>query len=83
VWSAFNVYADRLPIDDSTRQLAAFVGVDAVQIAMSASVDFELMFTMSPTAVSRCTDSLTRAGLMYHVIGEVNDVGRHALTTSR
>ncbi len=75
----FTVYADRLPIDESTRRVANFLGVSAPQLAMSASVDFQLLFTISPTAKGICDSIMGKQRLTYHVIGEVNSAGQNLL----
>lgn len=76
---SFNVYADRLPIDPITRRVAKFLGVSAPQLAMSASVDFQLLFTMPSLAKDLCDSVLEKQGLKYHVIGETNSIGQNVL----
>jgi thiamine-monophosphate kinase len=73
----FTVYADRLPIDGSTVRVAEFLGVSAPQLAMSASVDFQLLFTMSASAKGLCDSVMGKQGLTYHIIGEVNSAGQN------
>jgi thiamine-monophosphate kinase len=75
----FTIYAERLPIDPTTRAMAEFLGEDCVHIACSASVDFELLFTMSRDIEQRCTRLFEEAGCTYTVIGEVNDGERNII----
>src|ERR1041385_565794 len=73
----FTAYADRLPIDITTHKLADFLKVDPVRIAISASVDFELMFTISAANESHCRRLFEEEGLGFTVIGQVNSEGKN------
>lgn len=75
----FTIYANKLPIDETTRKMAAFLDVDPIQIAVSASVDFELMFTMPKDKESICTELFRQSGLQYFIIGEVNLCNKNIL----
>lgn len=77
----FTAYADRLPIDVTTYKLADFLKVDPVRIAISASVDFELMFTISSANESRCRRLFEEEGLGFTVIGQVNSEEKNILIT--
>jgi thiamine-monophosphate kinase len=74
---SFSVYADRLPIHPITRTVATFLGVSVAQLAMSASVDFQLLFTIPPTARNLCESVFEKEGLEYFVIGETNVLGQN------
>jgi thiamine-monophosphate kinase len=75
----FSIYAERLPIDEATKKLGAYLGSDYLDIAVSASVDFELMFTISPEKQEECRRLFQAKGLPYNIIGEVNGLGRNVL----
>jgi thiamine-monophosphate kinase len=75
----FTVRESVLPIDPLTRSLAEFLHVPASQIAMSASVDFSLVFTISPAEEESCREQFTRNGFSLHVIGQVNSCGKNLL----
>jgi len=75
----FTIYANKLPIDEITKKLASFFDIDCVQIAVSASVDFELLFTISPEKQLLCSTLFRERGCKYTVIGEVNSLGRNIL----
>ena len=59
--------------------MADFLHVPAAQIAMSASVDFELLFTISPADLDRCTKAFAEQRLGFQVIGQVNTLGNNIL----
>lgn len=42
------IHADRLPLSKGAESMAADLGVDAVQLALSGGEDYELLFTASP-----------------------------------
>ena len=75
----FSVREAALPIDDSTRAMATFLGVPASQIAMSASVDFSLLFTISPSEEKTCRRLFSEGGATFDVIGHVNTSGKNVL----
>lgn len=78
---SFTIDAKSLPIDSSTRAMAEFLGVSSAQIAMSASVDFELVFTIAPHEQARCRDTFARHGLHFEVIGTVNSTGKNTIVS--
>lgn len=78
----FTIHAEKLPIDDATKRVAEFVGVDPVQIAVSASVDFELMFTIPRDRFTRCADLFEENSVECIVIGEVNADGVNVIVHS-
>lgn len=78
----FTVYSDRLPIDETTKKIASFLDTDSVKIAVSASVDFELMFTISPEQERFCSELFKKYGCNYSVIGEVNSLNKNILLDS-
>lgn len=68
---------DAIPIAESARRVAALLRVDALALAMSASVDFELLFSVAPGDVARCRSALDAEGLAMYEIGQAVD-GRGA-----
>lgn len=75
----FTIRESALPIDDTTRAMAEFLQVPAAQIAMSASVDFELVFTISPSQEEMCKNTFFEHGLAFEVIGHVNTSAKNIL----
>jgi len=69
----FRIYEKNLPISESTKKLASFQGTTAAQIAMSASVDFQLLFTVPPSKAEECNERFAEGGLQCIHIGEVTD----------
>ncbi|WP_077920578.1 thiamine-phosphate kinase [Spirosoma sp. 209] len=78
----FSVYSDKIPIENSTIKLADFLQIDPIQIAISASVDFELLFTISQENRDRCLEEFNKRGFKMTIIGEVNNLGRNVLLDS-
>lgn len=69
----FIVYEDKLPIHSITKKLAAFLKSDPVHLASSASVDFQLAFTINENDLVKCEKLFTKNNLNFHVIGKVYD----------
>jgi thiamine-monophosphate kinase len=78
----FTVYADKIPIDPTTFKIAEFLKTDPVQIAISASVDFELLFTIPEERKKECLLKFQEKALKMTIIGEVNNEGRNILIDS-
>jgi thiamine-monophosphate kinase len=68
----FTLEAERLPINRATYRVAEFLQVDPIHLALSASVDFELLFTMAETDLERATKLFKEHGCFFHPIGIVN-----------
>lgn len=75
----FTVSADKIPVSGLVRKLAHHVGKDPLEIAMSASVDFELCFTVPETSALQCQEHLAAKGLAVYPIGVTNDQGTNIL----
>jgi thiamine-monophosphate kinase len=75
----FTINYEKLPIDETTQKMASFLGTDVLQIAISSSVDFELMFTMSPDKQDLCSQLFEQNGCTYSIIGKVNSLGKNVL----
>jgi thiamine-monophosphate kinase len=67
---AFKIYENSLPIHSITAKVAAFLQVDPVALACSASVDFHLMFTISPNELEATQTALRDEGYELHAIGQ-------------
>ncbi|MCB0539117.1 MAG: thiamine-phosphate kinase [Bacteroidetes bacterium] len=76
---SFTIYSNKIPIDNATRKLADFLKVDPIQVAISASVDFELLFTIPKSKKQECLDTFEKQGLNMYIIGEVNDRNKNIL----
>ncbi|MFI5954965.1 thiamine-phosphate kinase [Cryptosporangium sp. NPDC051539] len=66
----FRVQGDRVPIDPAVAEVAELLGVEPLALAMSASSDFQLAFTVDPALIGSCRDEFDREGLAFDVIGE-------------
>ena len=70
------VEIDRLPIDQSTRDVARALGADALAWATGGGEDYELLLTCEPGALGRLSESLAQAtGTRLHAIGTVTAPG--------
>jgi thiamine-monophosphate kinase len=66
------VDVDRLPIDESTRAVAAALGADAAAWATGGGEDYELLLTCAPAAFERLERGLAeRGGARLTRIGEI------------
>jgi thiamine-monophosphate kinase len=71
-------YAD-VPVDAVAREVAMLGGIDPVALAMSASVDFELLFTLPAGQVEDCRARFESIGQSFATIGRTNRNGRNVL----
>lgn len=62
-----------IPIDHAVELVAREARVDSLALAMSASVDFELLFTVSPDKFDACQSAFESAGFELHRIGEASE----------
>ena len=65
----FEVLEQAIPIDDAVRAVAEVRGVDPATLAMSASPDFQLLFTISPERLPECRRLLGDVGTSLIVLG--------------
>jgi thiamine-monophosphate kinase len=70
-----NIVEDALPIDESTRRVAEFYGIRPAQLAMSASVDFELLFTVPTWHLDSLLDEFGDRQLKVTKIGTTTNTG--------
>ena len=65
------IFADRIPVDPSTRQVAELVGLDPLRLALGGGEDFELLFTSGAASVT-IEGALVRKGFTRpHAVGEI------------
>jgi thiamine-monophosphate kinase len=67
---------DRLPVDVSTRAVAAALGVEPVAWATGGGEDYELLLTCERAAFERLRDGLTEGGTGLTAIGEITPEAR-------
>lgn len=75
----FTIYEDKLPITGPTRAIALHWNIEPAHIALSASVDFELLFTISPEKLESCQETFNQREMSMTVIGEVNNIGKNQM----
>lgn len=64
------IYAQRIPISQATRLVAAAAGKDPLEWALTGGEDYELLFTAPPTGW-QTRERLPRSGTPVTVIGEI------------
>jgi thiamine-monophosphate kinase len=62
-----------VPVDPAVHLVAELMQAEPLALAMSASSDFQLAFTVAPEDVSSCREEFSALGLDFFVIGEVTD----------
>lgn len=78
----FTLFEEKIPIHASTVELGKMLGIDPLEIAFSASVDFELLFTIDREIEAECVEAFKKKGLKFSVIGEVNDLQKNYVRRS-
>jgi thiamine-monophosphate kinase len=67
---SFEIYEDCLPIHPITRKVAHFLEVDEVALALSSSVDFQLMFSVAQAGIKQIEETFQRLpGSEFSVLG--------------
>lgn len=66
----FVVREEDVVLTTAVAEVAAMLSLDPLTLAFSASVDFELAFTVPPGDLGRCRDRFAQLGLDIRVIGE-------------
>jgi thiamine-monophosphate kinase len=59
-----------IPIDPAAERVAATAGMEPLALALSASVDFELLFTVPPSRLSSLRAAFREAAFDLHEIGK-------------
>lgn len=66
----FVVERSALPIHPSIKRIAEYLHCDDVALALSASVDFSLLFTVARHKLSKCKELFEQQRLSFSIIGE-------------
>ena len=75
----FTIYSEALPVHAATNEVSKFLGISAAQLALSASVDFELLFTIPRAVEERCSALFKERELSFSVIGHTNSSGQNEI----
>jgi len=75
----FQVEAARLPIHRTTTEVANALDTDPIGLAMSASVDFELLFTVKQSGWEQLSGALGAVGCPVVVIGRAIEASGNVL----
>ena len=65
----FTITADDIAVHPAVSAVAKLIGTDDLTLAMSASADFQLAFTVPDDRLDACRDAFDRNGLTLDVIG--------------
>lgn len=65
----FTVSEDEVEIDPAITEVASLMAVSPLALAMSASSDFQLAFTLNPADLEACRAEFASSGLGFRVIG--------------
>jgi thiamine-monophosphate kinase len=71
----FDVEQDDVCIDPSVAAVAKLLDVDDIALAMSASADFQLAFTVPRQLLAGCRKAFAGRGLSFDVIGRATEPG--------
>jgi len=63
-----------LPINHISKKLGEIAGLSATSLAMSASVDFQLLFTLPEDSFQECFEACKKNGIKISRIGKVNSL---------
>lgn len=66
---SFEIYEAQLPVHPVTTKVASFLQVDPLAVALGASVDFQLLFTVAPQDLPIVEAALQALSCPCHVIG--------------
>jgi thiamine-monophosphate kinase len=69
----FIVYEEGLPIHPITKRVASYLNIDPTHLAMSNSVDFQLLFTINSRNLSKCKRAFLRKKKSFTVIGQATN----------
>ncbi|GAA4538379.1 thiamine-phosphate kinase [Amycolatopsis samaneae] len=69
------VFERELRIPEAVRKVCEYLNLEPLPVIMGDSVDFELVFTVSPVDCDRLRGEFERAGIDFHSIGVVVDGG--------
>ena len=68
----FEVFAEALPLHPESSLIAEHLGLDLHHLVMSASVDFQLLFTIPPSAESLVAKLFDKYSIPWSVIGRAS-----------
>jgi thiamine-monophosphate kinase len=75
----FTVEEEKIPISDLTRTIASYLKIEPLTLAMSASVDFQLLFTVAPDKEKQYIEIFELFGFPIYIIGATNNLGENII----
>jgi thiamine-monophosphate kinase len=66
----FEVLEKSISVVQPVRDVAELIGADPLALAMSASSDFQLTFTLPPDNLESCSEEFAENGLEFFVLGQ-------------
>lgn len=79
---SFEIYEDSLPINEITKKVATFLDVCPTAMALSASVDFSLLFTIPPEKLEKTRQILSSNDIALFVIGKEKEHNENVIIDS-
>jgi thiamine-monophosphate kinase len=73
------IFENKLPIHPITQKVAQYLNIEASHLAMSASVDFELFFTITPSKLERCENYFKEHKLKIFKIGTIEKISENIM----
>ncbi|MBR9847557.1 MAG: thiamine-phosphate kinase [Algicola sp.] len=77
----FTIYESNLPVSKIAHKVAEAAGIDSTHLALSASVDFELLFSIPEKELSRAKELFQKSQSKIIPIGRVNNNSANILET--
>lgn len=75
------IWANRIPIRAETREVAARLNIDPINLAINGGEDYELLFTFSPANLPQLQSIASQENASFTVVGEIvpEDLGYHII----
>jgi len=78
-WKIFRFYEKDIPISNEVKKIAEALDMDVLQLAFSASVDFELFITLSPEDYSTIKTEFDNRWFSFYKVWEVVTDGNNRI----
>ncbi|WP_232534249.1 thiamine-phosphate kinase [Plantactinospora sp. KBS50] len=79
----FDIAEDDIAVHPAVSAVAKLIGADDITLAMSASADFQLAFTVPPDRLDACRNAFAGHGLTFDVIGRATEPAAGVTLTGR
>jgi thiamine-monophosphate kinase len=78
------IWANRIPILQETREVAARLNINPLNLAINGGEDYELLFTFSPANLNQLQFIASQENISFTVVGEIvpEDLGHHIVDSN-